>query len=72
MKLSSHSTNKETIPKNFNEEKTTCKTQNFYILLAILSITITLLIAVSICCHLIKYREIQTHFLPFHVTNNEL
>ena len=39
----------------FNEKKTICKTQNFYILLAFLLITIALLIAVSIYCHLIKY-----------------
>ena len=40
---------------NFNEIKATCKTQNFYILLAFLLITIVLLIAVSVCCYLIKY-----------------
>ena len=33
---------------NFNERKTTCETQNFYILHAFLLITITLLIAVSV------------------------
>ena len=33
---------------NFNENKATCKTQRFYILLAFLLITIALLIAVSI------------------------
>ena len=37
----------ETIPTNFNEKKATCKTQNFYIFLAFLLITITL-VAVSI------------------------
>ena len=36
-------------------KKITCKTQNFYILLAFLLTTITLLIAVSIYCYLIKY-----------------
>ena len=41
---------------NFNEKKATCKRQNFYILLALLLITIALLIAVSIYCYLIKYR----------------
>ena len=43
---------------NFNEKNITCKTQNFYILLAFLLITITLLIAVSIYsiyCSPIKY-----------------
>ena len=46
----------KTIPTSFNEQKTTCKTQNYYILLAFLLITIELLIAVSISCYLIKYR----------------
>ena len=45
----------KTIPTNFNEKKATCKTQNFYILLAFLLITILLLTAVSIYCYLIKY-----------------
>ena len=40
---------------NFNEKNATCKTQNFYILLGFLLITIGLLIAVSIYCYLIKY-----------------
>ena len=31
----------KTIPTNFNEKKVTCKTQNFYILLVFLLITIT-------------------------------
>ena len=39
---------------NFNEKNITCKTQNFYILLTFLLITIALLIAVSIYCYLIK------------------
>ena len=46
----------KTVPTNLNEKKATCKTQSFYILLAFLLITIALLIAVSICCYLIKYR----------------
>ena len=44
----------ETIPTKFNEKNITCKTQNFYILLGFLVITIALLIAVSIYCFLIK------------------
>ena len=40
---------------NFNEENVTCKTQNFYILLVFLLLTIALLIAVSIYRYLIKY-----------------
>ena len=31
----------KTIPTNFNEKKVTCKTQNFYILLGFLLVTIT-------------------------------
>ena len=38
----------KTIPTNFNEKKTTCRMQSFYILLAFLLTTITLLIVVSI------------------------
>ena len=62
----SRTTRKKTIPTNFNEEKVTCKTQNFYIPLAFLLITIALLIAVSIYCYLIKHRTKQKHLLPFH------
>ena len=40
----------KTIPKSFNKKRITCKTQKFYISLAFLLITITLLIAVSIQC----------------------
>ena len=53
-------------------EKKKRKTQNFYILLVFLLITIILLRVVSIYCYLIKYRAIQKYSLPFHVTNNEL
>ena len=60
----------KTIPTSLNEKKATCKTQNFYFLLAFLLITTALLIAVSDYCYLIKYREKQ--LLPFHYTNNEL
>ena len=45
--------------------------QHFYILLATLSISIVLLIAVSIHCKLIKHRAKQKFLLPFHNTNNE-
>ena len=58
----------KTIPTNFNEKNITCKTKNFYILLAFLLITITLLLAVSISCSLIKYQAKQKHLLPFQVT----
>ena len=59
-------TKPKTIPKNFNEKKVTFKTQNFYILLAFLLITVALLVAVSIYCYLIKYRTKQNYLLPFH------
>ena len=49
----------KTIPTSFDEKKATCKTQNFYVLLAFLLITISVLIAVSIYCYLIKYRAKQ-------------
>ena len=45
----------KTIPTSFSEKNITCKIQNFYILLAFLSVTIALLIAVSFYCYLIKY-----------------
>ena len=62
----------KTIPKNFNERKATCKTQNFYILFEFLLITIILVIAVSIYCYLIKYRAKQMRLLPFHIRNKKL
>ena len=43
----------KTILTNFNEKKVTCKRQNFYVLLAFLLFTVTLLIAVSVYCYLI-------------------
>ena len=55
---------------NFIEKKAICKMQTFYILPAFLLITITLLIAVSIYCYLIKDRAKQ--LLQFHYTNNKL
>ena len=61
----------ETFPTNFKEKKVACNTQNFYILLTLLLLTIALLIVVSIYCYLIKYGPKQKHLLPFHITNNE-
>ena len=55
-------------PTNFNEKKVTCKTQNFYILFALLLIAITLLIAVSIYCYVIKYQT--NNLLPFNGIKN--
>ena len=40
------------------------KVRDCYILHTVLLITIKLLIAVSICCYLIKYQT--KHLLPFH------
>ena len=61
----------KTVPTNFNEKSMTFKTQNFYILLAFLWLTISLLIAVSIYCYLIKYQGKYKYLLTFHVKNNE-
>ena len=53
---------------NFHEKKKTCKTQNAYILLDFLLVTMVLLITNSYCylllftgiyCYLIKYQENQ-------------
>ena len=38
----------KTIPTNFNEKKVTCKTQNFYILLVFLLVTITFVTILSL------------------------
>ena len=53
----------KTIPTNFNGKKAFWKTQNFNILFACLLVTLTLLIAVSIYCHLIKYWAKKTTFI---------
>ena len=58
------------IPTSCHEKNITCTTHNFCISLAFLLTTITLLIAVSIYCYLIKYQA--KHLLPFHNTNNKL
>ena len=60
------------VPTIINEKRENWKMQNLYILLAFLLITIALLIAVSIYCHLIKHRAKQKHLLPYHVINNNL
>ena len=52
---------------NFNEKKGICKTQNFYILLTFLLITIALLIAVTICCYLIKYQTKKNSYYHFTI-----
>ena len=57
----------KTIPKNFNEKKAINKTQNFYILLAFLLITFSLLIAVSIYGYVIKHNIKQNIYYHFTV-----
>ena len=52
--IESYDEETKTLPTDFNEKKATCKTQNFYILLAFLLITIALLI---------KYRAKRKHLL---------
>ena len=49
----------KTIAANFNEQKATCKTQSFCLLLAVLLIIIALLIAVTIYRYLKKYQAKQ-------------
>ena len=68
IKLQSHTRKKKILMK----KRAACETQNFYILLAFLLITIALLIAVSIYSYLIKYRAKQKYILPFNFTNNKL
>ena len=59
----------KTAPINFNEKNATCKTKNFYILLAFLLITIALLIAVNIYCYNINQnKNIHYHIMP-QITN---
>ena len=53
--IESYDEETKTIPTNFNQKKSTCKTQSLYILLSFLLITIALLIAVSFYCYMIKY-----------------
>ena len=70
--IESYNEETKTIPTNFNEKKATHRMKNVYILLAFLLITITLIIDSCIYSYLIKYQAKRTHFLLFHVTNNEL
>ena len=58
---------------NFKEKKANCKTQNFYILLAFLLISIALLVAVSIYCYVIKCRANKNiyYHLNLQITNQK-
>ena len=62
--------NNDETKKKLMKKKATCKTENFYILLVLLIITIAFLIPVRIYCYLLKHQVKQ--LLPFHYTNNEL
>ena len=64
--------NKQKLFQQILIEKATCKTQNFYIPLEFLLISLALLIAARIYCYLLKYQAKQKYSLPFHITNNEL
>ena len=69
----SHTTKKQKqLQQILLKKNAICETNNFYLLLAFLLINITLLIAVSVYCCLIKYETKQKHLLPFHLTNNKL
>ena len=46
-------------------KKTTCKTQDFYILFAFILMTIALSLAVSVYCYFIKYSPKHKHLLLF-------
>ena len=46
-----------TVPTNFNEEKYNLWNNNLYTWLPFLLITVAILIGVSICCYLIKYKN---------------
>ena len=70
--IESYDEETKTASTNFNENKGTCKAQNFYILLAFLLITMALLIGIRIYYYLIKRIAKQKHLLSFHDTNNEL
>ena len=58
--------------KNKFQWKVTCKTQHFYNLQEFLLITMILLMAVSIYCHLRKYSSKQKCLLSFHVCINDI
>ena len=61
-----------TIPIIFNEEKLSCKIENFYILLTFVLIAMSLLIIVNIYCYFMKHRSKQKYLLPYHDTSKKL
>ena len=70
--IESHEKETKTIPTTFNEKKAICKTQNCYILLVFLLITIVFLIVARFYYYLVKYRAIQKHLWSFYLSNSKL
>ena len=62
----------KTVITNFNETNAIFKTKTILYFTGFFIHCITLSIAVSIYCYLIKNRTKQKHLLPLHVTNNKL
>ena len=62
----------KTIPTTFNEKIINAETKNFYVLLAFLSITFAILIAIRIYFCLVKYKAKQKHLFLYYVRNNKL
>ena len=58
--IESYDKETKALQTNFNEKKSICTAQDFFILLTFLLITIAFLIAASIYCYLIKYRAKKT------------
>ena len=54
------------------KRKQPVKHKNLYILLAFLLITMALLIAVTICCYIMKFQAKKKLLLPFDDANNKL
>ena len=63
--IESYEKQTKTIPTTFNEKKAICKTQNFYMLLSFLLITIALVIAFSIYCYLININQNKNIYYRF-------
>ena len=60
------------VSTNFNEKKSKLQNKKNLYFTCFLSITIALLIAVRICCYLIKYKAKRNNLLSYYVTNNKL
>ena len=64
--IESYDEETKTVPTNFNEKNITCRTKNFYILLAFLLIIIALLTAVSFVAVLIAAIDL---LLSYKISN---